>query len=326
MSFDARIRRRNVLGAAMVGGAVLAAPSGARAATKPRAAAKPLGTAGVTMRWLGVAGWELAFDGHVLWFDPYLSRFDAGADGGALRVRADVIEDLLATGRLTGPPEVIMVSHGHYDHLNDVPYLLNRPQWHNATIHVLGTETHRHLLDGMGYDGPVVEVSGGERFSFADGAYTIQVIRSLHSQSLTYGFPYPGTLTAKPPVPATVADLLEGGTMAYLVTVPDRLSVLMFGGTNFIERELAGIRPDVAAVAMTYHNALDRYVERLLTVLGGPDYVLPCHHDDMVTGFDDPNLPNTVHAAAVTELQQAVRGLKLTTRVLAPRHLTDITF
>src|SRR2546423_13011693 len=137
MSFDARIRRRNVLGAAMVGGAVLAAPSGARAATRPRPAARPLGTTGVTLRWLGVAGWELAFDGHVLWFDPYLSRFDAGADGGALRVRADVIEDLLATGRLTSPPEQVMVSHRHYPHLNDRTSLRNRARWHGATLHVL---------------------------------------------------------------------------------------------------------------------------------------------------------------------------------------------
>jgi hypothetical protein len=134
----------------------------------------------------------------------------------------------------------------------------------------------------------------------------------------------PGTLTAKPEPPRVVSDLLEGGTLAYLVTIPGRLSLLLFGATNFVERELVGLRPDVVAIGMTFHNAIDRYLERLLTVLGGPRYALPSHHDDMVTGFDDPALPSTVHAGAVTEIQQAVAALRLRTKVIAPRHLTDI--
>jgi L-ascorbate metabolism protein UlaG (beta-lactamase superfamily) len=292
----------------------------------PASAGRPRGSAGVRLRWLGVAGWQLSFDDHVLWFDPYLSRFDSTVDGGALRVESNVIECLLASGRISGPPEVIMISHGHFDHLNDVPYLLNRPAWHGSTIHVIGTETHRHLLAAMGYQGAVIEASGGERFSFAGGAYTIQVIPSLHSQGKDYGYPFPGTLTAKPAPPATIADLLVGGTLAYLVTIPDRLSILLFGATNFIERELIGLRPDAVTVCMTFHNALDHYVERLLTVLGGPRFVLPSHHDDMITAFDDPRLPGTVHASAITELTDTVAALRLRTQVLAPQHLTDIEF
>jgi hypothetical protein len=190
----------------------------------------------------------------------------------------------------------------------------------------MGTETHRHLLSAMGTDRPVIEVSGGEQFSFADGGYTIQVIRSLHSQGMNYGFDFPGTLTAEPDPPTTVADLVEGGTLAYLVTVPDRLSILLFGGTNFVERELGGLRPDVVAVSMTFHNALDRYLERLLTVLGGPRFVIPVHHDDAVTGFDDPRLPDTVRANATAQLREAVRSLGLRTEVIPPQHLTDIGF
>jgi L-ascorbate metabolism protein UlaG (beta-lactamase superfamily) len=278
-----------------------------------------------------VAGWQLAFDNHVLYFDPYLSRFDYNADGGALKVRGDVIEGLLAAGRLSGPPEVIMVSHGHYDHLNDVPYLLNRAEWEKTPIYTIGTETHRHLLTALDVNAAriptILEAGGGEYFSFADGGYTIQVIRSLHSQGKNYGYLAPGTLTAKPQRrPATINDLLEGGTLAYQVNVADRLSVLMFGGTNFVERELAGLRPDVVAVSMTFHNAVHRYLERLLTVLGGPKYVIPSHHDDMVTGFDDPRLPETARKNAVDELKQAVRSLRLRTEVIEPTHLTDLTF
>jgi L-ascorbate metabolism protein UlaG (beta-lactamase superfamily) len=328
--------RRGLLRAAVLGGAgavaglAPASPAAAHTA-EPAAAAVPGGSrgkAGVRVRWLGVAGWQLAFDNHVLYFDPYLSRFDYNANGGALAVRGDVIEQLLATGRLSGPPEVIMVSHGHWDHMNDVPYLLNRPAWRDAPIYAIGTETHRHLLNAIGLaehrQGSVIEASGGEHLSFADGAYTIQVIRSLHSQGQNYGFFAPGTLTAKPGTPQKTSDLLEGGTLAYQVNIADRLSVLMFGGTNFVERELAGLRPDVVAVSMTFHNGVHRYLERLLTVLGGPRYVIPSHHDDMVTGFDSPGLPGTARKSAVDELKQAVRSLRLRTEVIEPAHLTDL--
>jgi L-ascorbate metabolism protein UlaG (beta-lactamase superfamily) len=324
------IGRRNVLRAAVlggtaIGGVVATTLPGARAESTPRPRRR-LGTAGVRMRWLGVAGWQLTFDDHVLWFDPYLSRFDYTANGGALTVRADAIEGLLANGRISGPPEIIMISHGHFDHIADIPYLLGRPEWAGKTIHTLGSETHRNLLAAMGNTRPVIQVSGGEEFSFSNGAYTIQVIRSLHSQSFNYGFPYPGSLTAQPTTPSTIKDLLEGGTLAYLVTIPDRLSVLMFGGTNFIERELVGLRPDVAAVCMTFHNAVNHYLERLLTVLSGPLWVMPSHHDNMVTGFDDPALPGTINTSAVTELRQTVQSLRLNTQVIAPQHLTEIAF
>ena len=171
-----------------------------------------------------------------------------------------------------------------------------------------------------------VEAFGGEDLVFGGGAYRARALRSLHSQSRSHGYAYPGIVTAKPPaVPVNIAELVEGGTLAYLVTVPDRLSVLFFGGTNFAERELEGLRPDVVMVCMTDFSTVYRYLERLLTVLGGPRYVIPVHHDDMVTGYDDPNLPNTVNAAAVQALRNAVAALKLRTEVLTPAHLQPLT-
>jgi hypothetical protein len=154
----------------------------------------------------------------------------------------------------------------------------------------------------------------------------VQVVRSLHSQSKGHGYFAPGIRTAPPAAPAVIGDLVEGGTLAYQVTVPDRLKILMFGGTNFVERELAGLRPDVVAVCVTDFSSVPRYLERLLTVLGGPRYVIPVHHDDMVTGYDEPNLPDTVNGAAVQVLKETVRSLRLRTQVLEPRHLEVLTF
>ncbi|WP_212823625.1 MBL fold metallo-hydrolase [Catellatospora sp. TT07R-123] len=330
------MQRRALLRRAVLGGAAVgAAAAGLPAVAAPAAAAAPVRAgsgpaAGVSMRWLGVSGWEIAFDGRVLYFDPFLSRFDYRLPGGPLAVDPTVVDRLLATGRLAGPPELIMISHGHWDHLSDVPSLLARPDWAATTIRTVSTETHRHLMQAMGVSDARrknnIVATGGEDLDFGDGAYRVQVIRSLHSQSLGYGFFAPGTRVAPPPAPTSINDLVEGGTLAYHVTIADRLKVLLFGGTNFVERELAGLRPDVVAVCMTDHSSLHRYLERLLTTLGGPRYVIPVHHDDMITGFDDPNLADTVNRAAVTQLKDAVRQLRLRTEVIEAEHLRPMLF
>ena len=87
-----------------------------------------------------------------------------------------------------------------------------------------------------------------------------------------------------------------------------------------------GLRPDVLVVSMTDHSSVHRYLERLLTVLDGPRYVVPCHHDDMVTGYDSPELADTVDAERVREVERAVRALRLRSEVVAPRHLAQLSF
>lgn len=329
------LNRRGLLRAAAVGGVAATgiagiAPAASAAVPAARAAAtvRPAGRAGVSMRWLGVAGWELNIDGRILYFDPYVSRFDYTAEGGALRPDPTVVTTLLATGRLAGPPELIMVSHGHWDHLSDVPQLLGRPGWGDAVIRTMGGETQRNLLTAMGVSeqrlANFITVSGGEDLTF--GPYQVQVVRSLHSQSKGYGYGYPGLRVAPPPPPTKVSELVEGGTLAYQVTVPDRIKILMFGGTNFVERELAGLRPDVVAISMTDFSSVNRYLERLLTVLGGPRYVIPVHNDDMITGYDSPKLPDTVNRAPVEQLRATISALRLSTQVIEPRHLEPINF
>ncbi|WP_051367002.1 MBL fold metallo-hydrolase [Hamadaea tsunoensis] len=318
------VLRRTVLGGTAAAVGLAAAPVVSGAA--PAAAARPRGTADVTFRWLGVAGWQVVHDGHVLYFDPYLSRFDYQSNP-ALDIDPTIVDRLLAAGTLAGPPELIMVSHGHWDHLADVPQLLARPDWAGATIRTIGTDTVRNLLAGMGVSDArrknFIVATGGEELDF--GAYQVRVVRSLHSQSKGFGFAMPGVRVAPPPTPQTISDLVEGGTLAYQVTFGGRLRVLFSGGTNFVERELEGLRPDVVMVSMTDYSSLPDYLERLLTVLGGPRYVVPVHHDDMVTKFDNPNLPGTVDATAATRLRDAIRALRMPTKVIEARHLEAFT-
>ncbi|MFI9009572.1 MBL fold metallo-hydrolase [Actinosynnema sp. NPDC053489] len=273
------------------------------------------GRSGVGLRWLGVAGWELLFDGRRVLVDPYLSRLPVfDAQGGIiadhpLRVREDLVDRHLAE-----PPELVLATHGHYDHLLEVPYVVRK---HGSRV--IGTETHRHLLTAQGVPGDkVIVASGGEYLDFH--GFTVQVFRGLHSQFGAYGYFAPGTLTAPPAPPTTISDLVEGGSLAYQVTAGD-FSVLFLSGTaNFVEREIAGLRPDVLVLGMSGHANVFDYTARALRATR-PKLLVPSHHDDMVTQLDDPALPARGNPAAAAELSETARRIGLAARVLDPEIL-----
>ncbi|QFZ22696.1 MBL fold metallo-hydrolase [Saccharothrix syringae] len=274
------------------------------------AAAFASGRNGVALRWLGVAGWELSLDGRRVLVDPYLSRLPVFDEAGAfipdhpLEVRSDLLDR-----HLTERPDLVLATHGHYDHLMEIPHVVER---HGSRV--IGTETHRHLLTAMGVPGDgVVVASGGEHLDFH--GFTVEVFRSLHSQFGSYGYFAPGTLTAPPRRPATIGDLVEGGSLAYRVTARG-FSVLFLSGTaNFVEREVAGLRPDVLVLGMSGHTNVYDYTARVLRATR-PKVLVPSHHDDMVTPLDDPALPARGNPAAATELADTARRIGLAAKVL----------
>ncbi|MEV6260729.1 MBL fold metallo-hydrolase [Streptomyces sp. NPDC051784] len=309
--------------------------TGAAPAAPPRAGGRrgPF-TVPVRLRWLGVSGWEIVIgrgdDTRSILFDPYLSRMpftDArGVAGPGIPLRLDheAVEEV-ASRHLTGAPELILVSHGHFDHVADVPQLLARPDWRQSRVRVLCDMTVSHLLDAMGTParrlGDVVPVAGGDHLQF-DG-YAVEVFRGLHSRRPDYGYFAPGHRLAPPSPPSVLGDFVEGNTLAYQVSVEGGPSILLMGASNFAERELAGIRPDVAAVPMTTTGAVHRYPARLLAATGHPRVLIPCHHDDMLTPLTGPAAPlrASTSTSSVNELRAAAGP---GSRVVAPRHLEAV--
>ncbi|MFI9816102.1 MBL fold metallo-hydrolase [Saccharothrix variisporea] len=312
------MNRRQVLvgSAAALAGSALA--GSAMPASAVQASAVPEfaeGRSGVRMRWLGVAGWELTFAGRRVVIDPYLTRLPVFDQAGKfienhpLRVRTDLVDRHLAE-----KPELVLVTHGHYDHMLEAPYLVQK---HGSRV--IGSETHRNLLLAQGVPKANVTLAGGgEHLDFH--GFTVQVFRSLHSVFKDYSTFAPGTLTGVPQRPETISDLVEGGTLAYLVDVGGFSVLFLSGAANFVEREVAGLRPDVLVLAMSGHANVFDYTARALRATR-PRVVVPSHHDDMVTQLDDPALPPRGNPAAAAELAETAKRLGLATRVLDPEVL-----
>ena len=79
---------------------------------------------GVRVTYLGTNGYQFEFSGHALLVDPYFSRLDllSVALGSRIQPNASRINDglrHLASGNCR--TDAVLVTHGHFDHLLDVP-------------------------------------------------------------------------------------------------------------------------------------------------------------------------------------------------------------
>jgi L-ascorbate metabolism protein UlaG (beta-lactamase superfamily) len=269
------------------------APAGLTAEGPPGARA-PL-----ALTWLGVAGWQIDAGERTILVDPYFSRPD---------LAAPVVPDAAAIARHAPKrADLIVIGHSHADHLLDAPSVALA-----TGAQILGSATTAHVARASGVpDDRIITVKGGEDYEM--GGYSVRVLPSLHSaldQKHTFG----GALTAPPKLPMPFTGYEEGGTFIYFVRIAGH-QVLIASTANFIERELEGIRPDVAIIATGLRQEIYDYTCRLLRVLGHPPLVYANHFDD----WRKPPAP-TPSSDDLRAFVDEARRCSPKTRVVIPRH------
>ncbi|MFE7438184.1 MBL fold metallo-hydrolase [Streptomyces tendae] len=273
--------RRTVLRGAAFGAAAPLLASPAHAVASDTATTRRASLAGSpSFRWLGTSGWRIDVEERTVLFDPYITRFKTGLFDGNFKPGTKLRSDPERVREHIGRPEIVLVSHSHWDHIADVPYIAK-----TTGARIVGTETTFHLLVAFGVDpGQISVVKGGEVLDF-DGI-TVEVVSSLHSRNKRHTYFAPGTLNAPPPTaPRIISDLPEGDTLAYQVTTGSGgPSAFLMGASDFSERAVQGLSPDLAMIAVPSSASTSRYVPRLLRALGQPGVVVPVHWDN----FEEP--------------------------------------
>ncbi|MEO3770091.1 MBL fold metallo-hydrolase [Micromonospora sp. B9E7] len=301
----------------------LAAGSVTPAQAAPPAAAPAPSTrrkGAVSFRWWGTAGWRVDIADRTVLVDPFLSRIDTGLFTGAfnpakaLTVRTDVIDPRVDRAM------TVLVTHTHWDHFMDVPYIAKR-----TGARVFGTLTAYHL--GLAYGLPSTQLSavkGGEVLDFGD--HSVEVVGSLHSRNPSYSVAFPGVRLSQPAQPATIADLPEGDTLGYLLRVDGGPSVYFTGASDVAERNLTGLAPDVAMVAMQNATTTGDYLPRLLAGLDYPKVVVPVHYDNFETELRNPPPVAETDRTRLNDMIAAIRRISPRSRVLVPEYETAYHF
>ena len=290
------------------------------------------GGAQVRLTYLGTAGWEITDGRTVVLIDPYLSRHrrvipnddTLPGDSRPLFTNDDIARsDTAVIDRHIRRADFILLTHTHSDHVLDVPYIALK----TGAI-VIGTESTHNFLRAYGVPADhILVVKGGE--DYALGPISVKVIPSLHGVL----WRAPNARPQNPPLPSAVipadakatfrmGDLrVEGGTLAYLVRIAGR-EILAFGSMNYIEREVQGLRPDVALIgAMPERREIYDYTGRLLRALGYPRIVLPTQWDRFNVEYSVSQEPAIQRLESfITE----VRRMSPKTRVVVPRYFDPI--
>ncbi|HEY1813302.1 MAG TPA: MBL fold metallo-hydrolase [Kofleriaceae bacterium] len=218
----------------------------------------------ITLTYLGVAGWQIDSGPTTILVDPYFSRpaldKPISPDDAAIAAHAPAHAD------------AIVVGHSHVDHLLDAPSVAKR-----TGAQLIGSASTARFARASGLPADhIITVKGGEDLEF--GAYSIRAIPSLHSE-LDHKHAFGGTIAADVKLPMTFEQFEEGGTFAYLIRIGGH-EIVALDTANFIERELAGLRPDIAIIAPGARGEIHDYTCRLLRALGDPPLVYATHFDD----------------------------------------------
>jgi L-ascorbate metabolism protein UlaG (beta-lactamase superfamily) len=282
---------------------------------KPPSAAPSLKAGEVQLTYLGNAGWEITDGKRVILVDPFLTQFarwtgNSSSEGPA--PEALYPADTTLINRHVPRADYIVITHGHSDHALDAGYISRKT---GATI--IGHETAANLARAYGVtDSALITVIGGEDYEFGD--FSLRVIPNIHSAldkkhyyNNTRGIV--GTAPRGLRAPLRRKDYVEGGNLAYLLRLAGH-EILIMGSMNYIEREMEGLRPDIALIgANSQRLEIHDYTGRLLRALGKPALVIPSHAD----AYGDPK-PTAAALADRKRFQQEVAAASPSSRYMFP--------
>jgi L-ascorbate metabolism protein UlaG (beta-lactamase superfamily) len=284
---------------------------------------------GLEFRYLGAAGWEISDGERVILLDPYLSRLRVTGQFGTYATPPlrgdtrrifgpddDLVSDTAAVDAHVTRADFILHSHSHFNHTLDMPHIARKT---GATV--IGTESTTNLARAGGVpETQLLSVHGGEDWAFGD--FSVKVIPSLHSALNGKRFFDSRAVPRDFTGPRRLGSDVEGGTLAYLLRLQG-YQILWFGSMNYIEREVQGLRPDVAMIAAARQRLeIHDYTARLMRALGFPRLVFATHWDEQSFPLGAPQDERLREAAVFV---REVKAASSRTRVILPRHLEHHT-
>ena len=268
--------------------------------------------AGLELQWFGTAGFRLAYQGTVVWIDPYVTRVSM-RDVLARRV---VPASVAAIETWIDRADAILVGHTHFDHALDVPAIAQR-----FGCPVYGSTSLQALMALHGGTANVVEPYR----DYEVGPFRFHFVPSQHSKlQLGLKVPYSGELTCEH-VDALTPQAYRCGQVWGIWIEVAGLRIYHQGSADLIEDAIRDRGVDLFLCGISGRRFTPNYVARIVKALA-PRTIVPTHYDNFfrpldaeprfsfnvnLTGFADE-----VHAAS---RELAIGVLDIVARAPVPR-------
>ncbi len=226
---------------------------------------------GIRVTYLGVNGYELETGGHALLVDPYFTRIGFWPVAFNQPIASDQARVTEYCSRLRTPVDAILVTHAHFDHLLDVPTVMQK-----TGARLLAGPSAINLMRSEGVPPRRCEaVKPGATRSI--GPWAIRVFAAQHDK-LFGSTPFPGRVDTKTRPPIKVSDWVEGEPLAFVIEAGGERIYIDSGGLPGNPPSRAIGRVDLAILGVALPDSRQRYAEavRLLQ----PRFILPSHQDD----------------------------------------------
>jgi hypothetical protein len=176
-------------------------------------------------QWLGVSSWIISRGSSAVVVDPFFSRPSLARVAIAHLVPLVPFEPSVeridaVLPRLPEATTIVLVGHGHYDHLMDVVHYADVAR--GAAITWAGTTTVRNVVGGVAADLAFWNVdeagAGSPLHQLRKGDVRITVVPGDHAPNFLWFELWPGTVRAPLRArPARLKDYQDGGAQMYVV-------------------------------------------------------------------------------------------------------------
>jgi L-ascorbate metabolism protein UlaG (beta-lactamase superfamily) len=220
----------------------------------------------VRVTYLGTNSYQFEFKGRALLVDPYFSRVDllSVALGSRIQPNAARINDALR--HIAPKADAILVTHGHFDHLLDVPTVMAKTR-----ARLIASASSVDLAKRAGASsGDAVKPGDVRRI----GPWKMRVLAATHDRLFgKVPFDQPQSQMG---APQRAADWICGEPLAFLIEVNGQRIYIDSGGTP--SQLPPNERVDLAILGMALPDSRARLAGVLARLR--PRYVLPSHQDD----------------------------------------------
>jgi L-ascorbate metabolism protein UlaG (beta-lactamase superfamily) len=257
-----------------------------------------------TFKWLGAAGFRVEHRGRVMLIDPYLTSRGA-----------DALPSQPLGPRDMADAELIFVSHGHFDHIADVPAVV---EVSGASVFCSGVAAD--TLERKGVPARLINRLEGTE-SFDAGICGVRVFASEH---IVFDM---GLILRTAPrvlrpsnlgVLSHVTGMPSGPVMVYMFDF-DGLSVVHMGSLGMLGEEARqkGIEHvDILMPPLQGHTHICSRAARLTAAIS-PRAVVPQHHDDF--------FPPVSQRVELLPFEAMVSGMVPGCRYFEPRMNVEFT-